>query len=392
MDPKTGTLRGANREFEGITLDQALVKQAELRGWIRAGGQSDTRERLRYGDYATSLFKRKLGSGDLKSAKSRERWAQTQDGHLVPAFGDWFIDQLRRGDIEEWKAAQGARVNKGNLSPHTVNGWLRILLTTLRQAVVDLDQEYDPTKGIRPLDTSTWHTYTEEEPNSLTVDEVPRFMTTTRALYPQHFAMLALGLATGRRPSELRPLRRQGPTPDILWTDGVLLVRRSETRGEVMERTKTGKRLRIPLPTVLMEILQQHVDTLPAGPMRESELLFPSTSGGYRAPSCLDKPIEEIAKAAKIKKALSPRFMRRTFQDLGRAANVHDFVVKAISGHATSSMQERYSSVSGEEVRTGLAKVIALAGLTSTVPPANDSEADTPSADEVDAADVPKAS
>ena len=75
-----------------------------------------------------------------------------------------------------------------------------------------------------------------------------------------------------------------------------------------------------------------------------------------------------------------------------RAANVHDFVVKAISGHATTSMQERYSSVSGEEVRTGLAKVIALAGLTSTAAPANDSEADTPSADEVDAMDVPKAS
>ena len=56
--------------------------------------------------------------------------------------------------------------------------------------------------------------------------------------------------------------------------------------------------------------------------------------------------------------------MRRTFQDLGRAASVHDFVVRAISGHATTSMQEHYSSVSGDEVRTGLAKVIALAGLT----------------------------
>ena len=97
--------------------------------------------------------------------------------------------------------------------------------------------------------------------------------------------------------------------------------------------------------------------------MRESELLFPSTSGGYRAPSCLDKPIREIASAAKIGKALTPRFMRRTFQDLGRAASVHDFVVRAISGHATTSMQEHYSSVSGDEVRTGLAKVLALAGI-----------------------------
>jgi hypothetical protein len=227
MDPKTGMLKGVNREFEGITLEEAVVRQAELRGSIRAGGRSDTRERVKYGDYATSLFERKLGTGELKSAKSRERWAQTQDGHLVPAFGDWYVDQIRRGDIEEWKAAQGARVNKGKLSPHTVNGWLRILLTTLRRAIVDMDLEYDPTKGIRPLDTSTWHTYTEEEPNSLTVDEVPRFVAHARTLHPQHFAMLALGLATGRRPSELRPLRRQGPTPDILWTEGVLLVRRS---------------------------------------------------------------------------------------------------------------------------------------------------------------------
>jgi hypothetical protein len=55
--------------------------------------------------------------------------------------------------------------------------------------------------------------------------------------------------------------------------------------------------------------------------------------------------------------------MRRTFEDLGRAASVHDFVVRAISGHATTSMQEHYSSVSGDEVRNGLAKVIALAGI-----------------------------
>ncbi len=40
-------------------------------------------------------------------------------------------------------------------------------------------------------------------------------------------------------------------------------------------------------------------------------------------------------------------------------ASVHDFVVRAISGHATTSMQEHYSIISGDEARTGLAKVIA---------------------------------
>ena len=363
MDPRTGTLKGMNREYEGVTLEEAMLRQEQMRAEIRGGERGDQRQRIRYGDYATSLFERKLDTGELKSAKSKERWVQTQDGHLIPAFGDWYIDQIRRTDIEDWKAIQGKRVQGGKLSPHTANGWLRILLTTLRQAQVDLDQEYDPTRGIKPLDTSTWHTYTEEEPNSLTVNEVPRFMAKARELFPQHYAMLALGLATGRRPSELRPLRCKGPTPDILWDEGVLLVRRSETRGEVMERTKSGRRLRIPLPLELTGILRRHVVSFPDGPTRESELLFPSLTGGYRAPSCLDKPIREIAAAAKIAKTLTPRFMRRTFQDLGRAANVHDFVVRAISGHATTNMQEHYSSVSGDEVRKGLARVLVLAGL-----------------------------
>jgi hypothetical protein len=49
----------------------------------------------------------------------------------------------------------------------------------------------------------------------------------------------------------------------------------------------------------------------------------------------LAKPIVAIADAAKIEKHLSPYFMRRTFQDLCRAAQVHDFVARSISGHAT---------------------------------------------------------
>jgi hypothetical protein len=54
---------------------------------------------------------------------------------------------------------------------------------------------------------------------------------------------------------------------------------------------------------------------------------------------------------------------QRTFQDLGRTAQVHDLVVRAISGHATVEMQQHYSTVAGDEVRVGLAKVISLAGF-----------------------------
>ena len=83
-----------------------------------------------------------------------------------------------------------------------------------------------------------------------------------RELYPQFFAMVALGFATGLRPSTLRPLRRGGPTPDINWETGVLQVRRSNTIGEeVMETTKTKRHQTIALPPELIDMLKWHVET-----------------------------------------------------------------------------------------------------------------------------------
>lgn len=369
VNPNTGTMKEANKTFEEITLEQAVIKQAELKEEIRRGGRELAVERVKYVDFAESLLKRKLAGNKLATPSSKRTWTDTQDLHLLPKFGDWYIDAIKRIDIEEWKAAQAKLVvkRKGRkrtlISPHTVNQRLRVLLATLRAAVGELDLPYDPTRGVEPLDTSAHETFTEEEPNSLTVEELRRFLAKARVLYPQHFAILALGVATGRRPSELRPLRRAGATPDILWKEGVVLVRQSQTLDGVAAKTKTGRKLRIPLPSDLVDILKWHADQLPPGEMRESELLFPSTTGGWRSPTCLDKPIRRIAKAAGIKKRLSPKFMRRTFQDLGRAAEVHDLVVRSISGHATREMQDHYSSVAPAEVREGLAKVISLAGF-----------------------------
>ena len=53
----------------------------------------------------------------------------------------------------------------------------------------------------------------------------------------------------------------------------------------------------------------------------------------------------------------------RTYQDLARAAEVNDVVTRAISGHATETMQRHYSTVSDAEMKQGLAKVVSLAGF-----------------------------
>jgi integrase len=82
---------------------------------------------------------------------------------------------------------------------------------------------------------------------------------------------------------------------------------------------------------------------------RESDLLFPALHGGFRARSVLDKRFKAVAGAMGLGKRITPRGMRRTFQDLCRAAAVGDLVTRSISGHATEAMQRHYSTATLEE-------------------------------------------
>jgi integrase len=111
-----------------------------------------------------------------------------------------------------------------------------------------------------------------------------------------------------------------------------------------MEATKTDRDQRLLLPLELVEILEWHVANLPPGPMTNSDLLSPAETGGYRSASCLDWPFDKVAAAIDLGYPVSPRAMRRTFQDLAREAGIHGVITRAISGHATESMQRHYST------------------------------------------------
>jgi hypothetical protein len=80
-----------------------------------------------------------------------------------------------------------------------------------------------------------------------------------------------------------------------------------------------------------------------------------------RAATVLNKPFADIAELIGLGKRFTQRGLRRTFQDLARAAQVEGIVTRSISGHATERMQDHYSTVDGAEKRTALAKVIHLA-------------------------------
>ncbi len=128
------------------------------------------------------------------------------------------------------------------------------------------------------------------------------------------------------------------------------------TIGEAVDATKTDEDQWLHLPDEMLDILRWHVNRLPAGPMANSELLFPSTKGHFRSPSVLDKPFRAISTEIGLSYRVSPKGMRRTFQDL---------VTRAISGHATETMHHLYSTVGAEEMRASIRRVLQVGGLTA---------------------------
>jgi len=181
--------------------------------------------------------------------------------------------------------------------------------------------------------------------------------------FPQHYAMALLAFATGLRPSTLRPLRRTGPDRDVLWDDGFVMVRRSQTIGVPIDKPKKGSRQRIPLPPEVVDVLRWHVETQLVHPAQAAiALLFPSVRGGYRSNGVLRKPFDAVLAATGIFRRFTAKGMRRTFNDVTRQAGIRDIVIRAISGHSGPTIQARYASVGVEERRQAVATVIDLAG------------------------------
>ena len=152
-------------------------------------------------------------------------------------------------------------------------------------------------------------------------------------------------LSGPRRLEETVPEYRGGSRIEgvfgFLDGDGAVLVRRSQTRGdEVMNTTKTGKRQRIGVPSEMTDTLRWHEANMLLTPeQQESDLMFPSITGGYRAPSVLDKPFAAVSREIGLTKHFTPRGLRRTFQDLARAASVESLIQRVdIQGWCNTTM------------------------------------------------------
>jgi hypothetical protein len=216
-----------------------LWLKTELDSIRQGASRPATKDPARFATYAASLLREKIEKRQICSSTTEVKWMfalrhifglKDDEGTTdvgIRGLGDIFVDKLTRADIEAWRDSWEPRINTGAYAPTTVNDWIAVLRVITKRMKADYGLAVDPCADVEGISTKGHRTYTFEEPNSFSVDELSTFFETAWEKYPQHFAVVLLGSVTGLRPSSLYALRRSGDNADVKWDQGLLLIRRS---------------------------------------------------------------------------------------------------------------------------------------------------------------------
>lgn len=351
-DPRTGKTKQVERLLDGVSAREAAVKRTELIAEVQEGGiHNQTADRVRIEAFAKSWLERKCST---VSPSTAARYTATVEGHLVPAFGDFYCDALRSPDVQTWvngKLAEGYKVR-------TVHALFSVLRTMMRDAMELYDLPRDPTNRISFPEPEH-----QEGCNALTPDELGAFLEAMRKKFPRNYALTATLAFTGLRFCHASALKWD----DVDETNGVIHLRRSQVHGKVgaVSRKKRAPR-RYPLVPELAAILRWHRKVMlkEQSPGLSSGWLFPSRAGGLRKnTSSLYKAWATCLAEAKIDQRFTVHGLRRTFNDLARRAGVDAITTRSLTGHVTERMQEHYSSVQFDEQKAAVTNVVKLVSL-----------------------------
>ena len=82
---------------------------------------------MRFEEFAASLFEEKVKTGEIRSAAGRGKWATILECHLIPFFGELFLDRIRHEDIRKFRLLLAESINGETISPNSANTWLNVL-------------------------------------------------------------------------------------------------------------------------------------------------------------------------------------------------------------------------------------------------------------------------
>lgn len=254
-------------------------------------------------------------------ANNREIEQKTKESylriHLVPFFGDMYIDSIVRRDVEEFKAVE---VRAGQ-SPASINHYLKCLQKLFQCALEWELVANNPVRGVPRLKASTnkWQ--------FLDFEEMWKFM---KAVPPKWRPLFLCAFRTGLRQGEILALRWQ----DVDWKRRMIMVRHSLSNGQLCP-TKSYTNREVPIANDLFEMLFSIQNN-------DSAFVFPAGDGGPLHRKTLQRPLATANKQSGVKRI---RFhdTRHSFASQLIMVNVSVRTIQELLGHADLAMTMRYA-------------------------------------------------
>jgi integrase len=301
---------------------------------------------------------RRSGIGRKKPLSAQSLKTEKERGSVVKKFlGSLPVKKIQAGTLHEYIASRRANVSAG-----TVNRELDVIRGVLKQAK-RWSLMGGEVRNLPPGET-TGRAFTPEEKSNLlaTAQQKPEWQNARLALI--------LALNTSMRPTEIKSLK----WCDIDWLEKVVSLRVSKTAAGI--RT-------IPLNSAayaaVVELRERSVALFGASLAPEWHLFF-STHGKadpLRPVGHWRKAWKSVVKAAGVSQGRFYDSRHTAVTDLLQNPKVSEEVAKAIVGHVSRRMLERYSHQRMEAKR---AAVDALASMPAESPtqPATQAEIPTP--------------
>lgn len=373
-NPKTGESIDLDKLVEADDPDQAYQQKLKLLADIDLP-RAQARERPTLQSYANSWYASKLPS--IKPS-TRELYATILDNYVTPVelsgskFGDYFVDAITLDDLVQWRDLQLSLDTKYGSppSPASVNGRIRVLKQVIRDAVADLGLERDPTLRLESVREG------KKRKNSLSADELHRFLEAAKQHTPQWYPFFYTLAFTGLRFGEITNLRWR----DIDEKAGVIVVESAQWKGQEAE-TKTGEDRYPPLFPELLTILRDHraaqlkarkkkakreqVTQWDALTIGDDDLIFVAPrSNTHMHNTAPRKALLACIEKAGIDRRFTVHGSRHTFNNLLRRSTKDLTLVRSMMGHSEGDgkITDRYSDVGNEEKRAAVTGLVVLVG------------------------------
>lgn len=291
----------------------------------------------------------------LKPAAARHYETAIWD-HFVPKLGYLRCADMTRAMLAGWvqwldQQVQPTRhnldgsVREGSGEPYskdTLTSWWRPVVQMLRDMAADLNM-LDPTLRVKPPKGKPG-AKPKRELQCLSAHGLKALLLAARQYTPDRYAELVVLGFTAMRPGETYALMWE----DLGFDTGTIHVRRSISDGQMTATTKTGAARTTRMNQVLLDALLLHREwqknrNRPAE--IKSGLVFPSTKGTPRVGNSLNAALKIATEAAGIRQKVTPQVLRRSVNTLGVLAGVDRITLRAMMGHTTEEMTQRYAGV-----------------------------------------------